>query len=137
MTQETLSQIAKHFVEVYSEEIENNEVTPDMIAEWWGFACDQYGYSQENKDEVIDEIESKIWCISTESDKRMKQLELHIDGLNAHSDKVYYYGIDYQTKNLVFTTYDEQEAYKLVEMYGYKKKMRFAECINQYPFGGT
>lgn len=36
--------------------------------------CGQYGYSQENKDEVIEEIENKIWRMSTESDKRMKRL---------------------------------------------------------------
>ena len=56
-----------------------------------------------------------------ESDKRMKQLELHREGLNAHNDKVYYYGIDYQTKNVVFATYDEKEAYKLAEKFGYQK----------------
>ena len=61
MTQQILNQIAKHFVVLYSEELAKNEVTSDMIYEWWGFACDQYGYSQENKDEVIEEIEKKIW----------------------------------------------------------------------------
>ena len=121
MTQETLNQIAKHFVVLYSKELADNEVTSDTIYEWWGFACDQYGYSQENKDEVIEEIENKIWCMSAESDKRMKQLEIHREGINFHNDKVYYYGIDYQTKNLVFTTYDEREAYKLAEEYGYQK----------------
>lgn len=60
---EIINQAAKHFVEVYSEEIENNEVTSDMIYEWWGMTCDQYGYSQENKSDVIDEIEDAVFDI--------------------------------------------------------------------------
>jgi hypothetical protein len=33
---------ANHFIELYSEEIEANEVTPDTIHEWWGQTVDQY-----------------------------------------------------------------------------------------------
>lgn len=55
------TQIAKHFIDVYSEEVENNEVTSDMISEWWGMTCDQYGTSQENKGEVLEDIEKAIW----------------------------------------------------------------------------
>lgn len=52
LTVETLKQIAKHFTEVYSEEVKNNEVTSEMISEWWGMTCDQYGYSQKTKRDV-------------------------------------------------------------------------------------
>lgn len=55
---EVLTQIANHFVELYSDEIES--VTPDMISEWWGMTCDQYGCSQENKGEVLSQIENEI-----------------------------------------------------------------------------
>lgn len=61
MEKEILNQIVSHFTELYSEEMENYEVSSDMISEWWGMTCDQYGYSQENKSEVLDEIEDAIF----------------------------------------------------------------------------
>lgn len=39
-----LEVIVKHFTELYAEEIENNEVTGDVINEWWGMTKDQYSF---------------------------------------------------------------------------------------------
>lgn len=61
MEKELLNQIVSHFTELYSEEIHNGEVSSDMISEWWGMTCDQYGYSQENRSEVFYEIENAIF----------------------------------------------------------------------------
>ena len=59
MKEEVLNQIVKQFVDLYIEEID--EIDSDMISEWWGMTCDQYGYSQENKSEVLDEIENAVF----------------------------------------------------------------------------
>lgn len=40
-----LEVIVKHFTELYAEEIENNEVTGDVINEWWGMTKDQYSFT--------------------------------------------------------------------------------------------
>lgn len=39
-----LEAIVKHFTELYAEEIENNEVTGDVIDEWWVMTKDQYSF---------------------------------------------------------------------------------------------
>lgn len=59
MKEEVLNEIAKQFVGLYIEQVE--EINSDMISEWWGMTCDQYGYSQENKSEVLDEIENAVF----------------------------------------------------------------------------
>lgn len=59
MKKDVLNQIAVHFVNLYIEDLE--EINSDMISEWWGTTCDQYGYSQENKSEVLDEIEDAVY----------------------------------------------------------------------------
>lgn len=61
MEKTTLQQIAEHFTQLYAEEIAANEVNDDCIHEWWTMTCDQYGYSQEDKDEVLEEVQREIW----------------------------------------------------------------------------
>lgn len=39
-----LEAIILQFSELYAEEIENNEVTGDVINEWWGMTKDQYSF---------------------------------------------------------------------------------------------
>lgn len=64
MKAEVLNQIAKQFVDLYIDEVDEiDEIDSDMISEWWGMTCDQYGYSQENKSEVLDEIENEVYKI--------------------------------------------------------------------------
>lgn len=41
-----LEAIVKHFTELYAEEIEN--VTGDVISEWWGMTKDQYSFDDYN-----------------------------------------------------------------------------------------
>jgi hypothetical protein len=52
---------AKQFIELYSEEIEANEVTPDTIHEWWTQTVDQYSdLSMDDLDEIEGIINAKI-----------------------------------------------------------------------------
>lgn len=61
MKREELNRIAAHFMNLYYEEITNDEVTDDMINEWWHQTADQYGYDFEHASEVYPDIEKEIW----------------------------------------------------------------------------
>ena len=61
MNTATLNQIVKHFVELYNEDIKNDEITDDCIYEWWWYTRDQYGYDADEGSEVYAEIEKAIW----------------------------------------------------------------------------
>lgn len=61
MKREELNQIAEHFMNLYCEEIANDDVTDDMINEWWHQTADQYGYDFEQASEVYPDIEKEIW----------------------------------------------------------------------------
>lgn len=69
MKKEILKQIVKHFLDLYKEEIENNEVTNDVIYEWWGYTRDQYGYDAEEGSDVYPEIERAIWTAIKDKDE--------------------------------------------------------------------
>lgn len=45
---------AKHFLNLYSEEMNRKEVTADVIYEWWGQTKDQY------PEAVYEDIEQEI-----------------------------------------------------------------------------
>lgn len=52
---------ANHFINLYSEEIEAGEVTPDTIHEWWTQTVDQYSdLSIDDLDEIEGIITAKI-----------------------------------------------------------------------------
>lgn len=62
MKREILNQIVKHFTDLYADEINADEVTDDVIHEWWGYTRDQYGYDTEGGgNEVYPEVERAIW----------------------------------------------------------------------------
>lgn len=61
MEREELNQIAEHFMNLYCEEISNDEVTDEMINEWWHQTADQYGYDFEQASEIYPDIETEIW----------------------------------------------------------------------------
>ena len=52
MKREILNQIVKHFTDLYADEINADEVTDDVIHEWWGYTRDQYGYDTEGGGET-------------------------------------------------------------------------------------
>lgn len=57
-----LKEIVNHFTSLYSEEIENGEVTEDCVFEWWGMTLEQYGYNRcdGNFSEVYEIVEKAI-----------------------------------------------------------------------------
>ena len=51
----------------------------------------------------------------------MKLLEIHKNGINAHNNEVSFYGIDFQTKTLMFDGIENVEcAIEIVKELGYK-----------------
>ena len=64
MKREELNRIAAHFMNLYYEEIANDEVTDDMINEWWHQTASQYGYDFEHASEVYPEVEQYICKMS-------------------------------------------------------------------------
>lgn len=51
----------------------------------------------------------------------MKLLEIHKNGINAHNNEVSFYGIDYQTKTLMFDGIENVErAIEIAKKLGYK-----------------
>ena len=53
--------------------------------------------------------------------KTMKLLEIHKNGINAHNNEVSFYGIDYQTKTLMFDGIENVEcAIEIAKELGYK-----------------
>lgn len=61
MKEEILNKIVKHFLDLYKEEIERDEITDECIYEWWWDTRDQYGYDADEGSEVYQEIEKAIW----------------------------------------------------------------------------
>lgn len=61
MKEEILNKIVNHFLDLYKEEIERDEITDDCIREWWWNTRDQYGYDSDDGSEVYPEIEKAIW----------------------------------------------------------------------------
>lgn len=55
-----LNEIVNHFKELYAEEINNNEVSEEIVYEWWLNTAYQYGYSQDELTEPYKEIEKAI-----------------------------------------------------------------------------
>lgn len=51
----------------------------------------------------------------------MKLLEIHKNAINAHNQVVSYYGLDYETKKVVFETNTPNEAVEIAVSFGYKK----------------
>jgi hypothetical protein len=60
MKTETLNEIVNHFKELYAEEINNSEVSEEIVYEWWLNTAYQYGYSQDELTEPYKEIEKAI-----------------------------------------------------------------------------
>lgn len=60
MKTETLNEIVNHFKELYAEEINNSEVSEEIVYEWWLNSAYQYGYSQDELAEPYKEIEKTI-----------------------------------------------------------------------------
>ena len=56
MKEEKLNEIVKHFLDLYKEEIERDEITDECIYEWWWDTRDQYGYDADEGSEVYPEI---------------------------------------------------------------------------------
>ena len=53
--------------------------------------------------------------------KTMKLLEIHKNGINAHNNEVSFYGIDFQTKTLMFDGIENVEcAIEIAKELGYK-----------------
>ena len=51
----------------------------------------------------------------------MKLLEIHKNGINAHNNEVSFYGIDFQTKTLMFDGIENVEcAIEIAKELGYK-----------------
>lgn len=53
----------------------------------------------------------------------MKLLEIHKKGVNAHNKVVSYYGLDYNTKKVLFEAKTLDKAIERAVYLGYKKKM--------------
>lgn len=60
MKTETLNEIVNHFKELYAEEINNSEVSEEIVYEWWLNTAYQYNYSQDELAEPYKEIEKEI-----------------------------------------------------------------------------
>ena len=58
MKTETLNEIVNHFKELYAEEINNSEVSEEIVYEWWLNTA--YQYSQDELAEPYKEIEKAI-----------------------------------------------------------------------------
>lgn len=80
MSNSTIS-AAKHFIDLYSEEIEAGEVTADVVYEWWTHTKEQYPSVEYNDVETLvlsgtvglfPEDEAQAVCESEDSDKVVK-----------------------------------------------------------------
>ena len=69
MKKEILKQIVRHFLDLYKEEIENDQITGEVICEWWGYTRDQYGYNAEEGSDVYPEVEKAIWTAIKDEDE--------------------------------------------------------------------
>lgn len=57
MEKEKLNQIAKFFVNLYSDELE--DITSDLIYEWW--QINWSNWVEETNQDVYNEVEKAIW----------------------------------------------------------------------------
>ena len=73
MKREELNRIAEHFINLYYEEVANDELHDDMINEWWHQAADQYGYDFEQASEVYPEVEKHIYKMSADIRRNTKK----------------------------------------------------------------
>lgn len=89
MKREELNRIAAHFMNLYHNEIANDEVTDEMINEWWHQTAAQYGYDFKQASHIYPEVEKYIYQMSKYTYD--VQFDDDTSSNNKHINSSYYY----------------------------------------------